>query len=287
MKQYRITKILNNNVIICTQNDRELVLIGKRIGFNKKPGAPFNDGDLIEKTYVLEQKAQQDHYKALVAQTDDTVIQAIIEAVDIIANATFKIHNPNLVVALTDHITFAYQRLKRSQLITNPFIVETKQLYHEAYHIAEKVIEQLNRKLDVTFPEDEIGFIALHIASNLESFTIYEMKQINRLIQQSRVMIEKSLNITIETESLHYQRFIRHIQFLIRRLNQGEKIHTSQDFETTIKSHYPICYDIASKVTLMLQQALNIPIYRAEVVHLTLHIYHFLDAPRELKYECH
>ncbi len=36
MSKYVITKTLNNNVIICTKNHQEVVLIGKGIGFNKK-----------------------------------------------------------------------------------------------------------------------------------------------------------------------------------------------------------------------------------------------------------
>ncbi|MEJ7247912.1 PRD domain-containing protein, partial [Staphylococcus epidermidis] len=74
----------------------------------------------------------------------------------------------NLVVALTDHIIFAHKRLKQNQIISNPFAIETKHLYSGAYAIASQVIDKLNQRLDVKFPADEIGFIALHIASNTE-----------------------------------------------------------------------------------------------------------------------
>ena len=35
MGKYKISKILNNNVIICTNKDQEVVLIGKGIGLIK------------------------------------------------------------------------------------------------------------------------------------------------------------------------------------------------------------------------------------------------------------
>ena len=44
-------------------------------------------------------------------------------------------------------------------MITNPFVIETKHLYSNAYNVARKVIDKLNKTLDVHFPEDEIGFI--------------------------------------------------------------------------------------------------------------------------------
>ena len=51
MGQYIVDKVLNNNVLIALKNNKEVVLIGKGIGFNKKAGHPISDQDLnkIEK----------------------------------------------------------------------------------------------------------------------------------------------------------------------------------------------------------------------------------------------
>ena len=38
VNDFLITKVLNNNVIICTKAQAEYVLIAKGIGFNKKSG---------------------------------------------------------------------------------------------------------------------------------------------------------------------------------------------------------------------------------------------------------
>lgn len=40
---------------------------------------------------------------------------------------------------------------------------------------------------------------------------------------------------TVDKESLQYQRFIRHVQFLIRRLRRKEYIHAQDDFVSMIK----------------------------------------------------
>lgn len=49
MSRYEITKTLNNNVIICTSDNHEVVLIGKGIGFNKKVGMTLDDSASIER----------------------------------------------------------------------------------------------------------------------------------------------------------------------------------------------------------------------------------------------
>lgn len=277
VNDFLITKVLNNNVIICTKAQAEYVLIAKGIGFNKKSGMILQENQTIEKIYILDQKSQQDHYKTLMELANDTLIQAVIEAVNIITNSEMKVDNQKLVISLTDHIIFAYKRLKQNQLINNPFIVETKQLYSKEYKIAEKVIERLNHVLEVHFPEDEIGFIALHIASNTESLSMREMDLINELINKSVFILENDLKQTIDKDTIQYQRFIRHIQFLIKRLRNGELLKKTNAFEALLKEQYPLCFNIALKIMRLLQQELKIKVYEAEVIYLTLHVYHFME----------
>ena len=275
MSQYHITKVLNNNVIICTIEQQEVILLGKGIGFNKKPGMKVQRDDSIEKVYKLDQQHQLDHYKLLVAQTDEGIIQAIIEALDLITSVETVIDDKKLVLSLTDHIIFAYKRLQQQQKITNPFIAETQQLYSEAYDLARRVIVQLNAKLDVEFPEDEIGFIALHIASNTNAISIYEVNAMNNLVSKATRIIEHDLQQAIDKQSIKYQRFIRHVQFLIRRIQQDERAVASQVFEDMVKAHYTRCYNVALKIMRLMQRELNVTIQESEIVYLAIHIHHF------------
>ncbi|WZC09318.1 transcription antiterminator [Staphylococcus aureus] len=264
MGEYIVTKTLNNNVVVCTNNDQEVILIGK------------NDQTItIEKIYKLESEQQKAHYKSLVEIADDNVLQVIIDSLNFISNTVMNVDSKQLVVSLTDHIIFAYKRLKQNQVISNPFVMETMQLYSDAYHIAKQVIDQLNAALDVHFPEDEIGFIALHIASNTEDLSMHEMTLINNVIKKGVDIIESDLVTTVDKESLQYQRFIRHVQFLIRRLRRKEYIHAQDDFVSMIKNHYPICYNTAYKILTMIQKQFNVNISESEIIYLTLHIHHF------------
>lgn len=133
MGEYIVTKTLNNNVVVCTNNDQEVILIGKGIGFNKKEGMTLNDQTItIEKIYKLESEQQKAHYKSLVEIADDNVLQVIIDSLNFISNTAMNVDSKQLVVSLTDHIIFAYKRLKQNQVISNPFVMETMQLYSDA-----------------------------------------------------------------------------------------------------------------------------------------------------------
>ncbi|MGT0244168.1 PRD domain-containing protein [Staphylococcus aureus] len=276
MGEYIVTKTLNNNVVR-TNNDQEVILIGKGIGFNKKEGMALNDQTItIEKIYKLESEQQKAHYKSLVEIAHDNLLQVIIDSLNFISNTAMNVDSKQLVVSLTDHIIFAYKRLKQNQVISNPFVMETMQLYSDAYHIAKQVIDQLNAALDVHFPEDEIGFIPLDILHLIDKdLSMHEMTLINNVIKKGIDIIESDLVTTVDKESLQYQRFIRHVQFLIRRLREKNIYMHKMICVLMIKNHYPICYNTAYKILTMIQKQFDVNISESEIIYLTLHIHHF------------
>uniref|UniRef100_UPI001ABBAC4A PRD domain-containing protein n=1 Tax=Burkholderia vietnamiensis TaxID=60552 RepID=UPI001ABBAC4A len=84
---------------------------------------------------------------------------------------------------------------------------------------------------------------------NSEELSMREMSLINQLINKSITIIESDLNHQVDQSSVQYQRFIRHVQFLIRRLRQNEAIHAQNDLIEMIKKNYPNSY---SKVFIFL-----------------------------------
>lgn len=281
MKTYKISKILNNNVLICKDKGTEVVLVGKGIGFNKKPGTTIKDFDMIEKVFKLQNKTEQDHYLQLLDQTNEEEIRVVIESVQMIL-AHFQIeNNESFIVSLTDHLIFALKRVKNNQLISNPFLSETKYSYPEAYQIAKRVVARLNLQLNVMFPEDEVGFIALHIASQSEHISIENTKQVTELINRAIRLIEHDLEIDIDKASLQYQRYIRHMHFLLQRLKKGERATIELTFEKLLKAQYPLCYNVAVKIIKMIQSQIDVDIYEAEVAYLTMHIQQLLLASQK------
>ncbi len=273
MNQYTIKKVLNNNVLICQHQQSEVIIIGKGLGFNKKPGMTIQAQETIEKVFKLESKSEQDHYKMLIANTDERVLRVVIDSVQMIMTHFDLSHEESFVVSLTDHLIFALKRMENGQLITNPFLSETKYSYPEAYQIAKKVVTRINLQLNIDFPEDEVGFIALHIASQINDVEFGEMQTVPKLINNAIRMIEHDMGIEIPEASIPYQRFVRHIHFLLQRLKKGEGTTIELNFENLLKAQYPLCYNIAVKIVKMIQSQIDVRVYEAEVAYLTMHIH--------------
>ncbi|PTG65975.1 transcription antiterminator [Staphylococcus chromogenes] len=272
MPSYLIKKVLNNNVLICEYCKEEVIVIGKGLGFNQKAGKYIEPDKVIEKIFTLQNKQEQDHYKMVLEHTDEDVVKVVIESVQLIMAHFDLSQNESFIVSLTDHIVFALKRYQQNQFIQNPFLSETKYSYPEAYKIAKRVVARINLQLNVDFPDDEVGFIALHIASQTNQIDIEQTQQVPKLIKTAVKIIEHDLQIKIPVQSIQYQRFVRHIHFLLQRVRNGERAHVELNFETLLKSQYPLCYNIAVKIVKMIQTQSSVEVYQAEIAYLTMHI---------------
>ncbi|MFS0882270.1 glucose PTS transporter transcription antiterminator GlcT [Metabacillus niabensis] len=268
-----IKKSLNNNVLIVEhQSYGEVVLIGKGIGFGKKPGDVIEE-DNIEKMFVLTNKKEQEQYKMLLTDIDDEMLEIIQDEIRYIAERVNHPLNEHIHIALTDHITFVLKRLQQGMDIKNPFLLETKSLYPFEYELATDVIKRLNKRLNVQLPNGEIGFIALHIHSSITNKPLSEVNQYSQLISHLTDVIEESLKITVDRESVNYLRLVRHLRYTIERVNSGESLAEPEKLSFLLKKEYPLCYNTSWKMIKVMQQVLKKPVYEAETVYLTMHLY--------------
>ncbi len=272
MKTYLIKKALNNNVLIATDvNGNEVVLIGRGIGFGKKSGEPIIQ-EKVEKLFVLNDPKEQEQYKQLLSTLDEDTLKVLISAVEIIQARSDMPLNEHIHVALTDHLVFAVSRMRRGMAIRNPFLLETKALYPDEYKIAAEVTAMVNKQLTVALPEGEIGFIALHIHSALVNKDVRDLTRHSELMVRLVKMIEEQLEVVIDKNSIDYMRLIRHLRFTIERVVRGERIAEPKKMTGLLKTEYPVCYNLAWKMIKVIQQTLQMEIYDAEAVYLTLHL---------------
>jgi transcriptional antiterminator len=273
MESFKIKKTLNNNVLIASHDSYgEVVLIGKGISFGKKEEDIIQE-DSYEKMFVLTNQKEQEQYKLLLSDIDEEMLEIMQEVIQYIFERVDKPLNEHIHIALTDHIAFALKRLQQGMDLKNPFLLETKSLYPFEYDLATEVINMLNDKLNVQLPEGEIGFIALHIHSSISNKPLSEVNQYSQLISRLTEVIEESLKIKVDRESVNYLRLIRHLRYTIERVNSGESVTEPEKLAFLLKKEYPLCYNTSWKMIKVMQQVLKKSVYEAEAVYLTMHLY--------------
>ncbi|NMO96801.1 glucose PTS transporter transcription antiterminator GlcT [Paenibacillus lemnae] len=272
MGSLQVAKVLNNNVIIAyhPQHD-EVVVIGKGIGFNRKPKdmIPLSS---VEKLFILTKPEEQEQYKQLVPQVDEQLIEAMNDIIHHASNFGSGTLNEHIHIALTDHIAFAIKRHAQGLHIHNPFLYETRELYSEEYRMAEYAVGTIRQRLGVDLGEEEVGFIALHFHSALTNQHISEVRKYSKLLSDLVQVVEEKLDYEIPKDSLDYSRLITHLRFALERVRRGETDFGEGPLDDLLKREYPEMYALGWTLTKMMEVRLKKKVYPAEAGYLTIHL---------------
>ncbi|MGX4583275.1 glucose PTS transporter transcription antiterminator GlcT [Paenibacillus chitinolyticus] len=280
-----VVKVLNNNVIIAAHPDyREVVVIGKGIGFNRKAKDRI-PAEAVEKLFILTNEKEKEQYQQLIPQIDEKLIEVMNEVILYISEHAGAPLNEHIHIALTDHIAFAIKRLEQGIVLQNPFLLETRELYPKEYAIASYVIRTINDKMNVHLPPAEVGFVTLHIHGAITNRPVSEVNEYSRLIGELINLIERQMHITIDRSTIAYSRLLRHLRFAIERTKRKETVHEPDKLGELLKQQYPEIYTIAWTLMKVMQRRLRQPVYEAEAVYLTMHLIRLMQKDDSLEKE--
>lgn len=161
----RIRKILNNgSVIVNNKEGAEMIVLGKGIAYGKKIG------DEIDRTKIYKVfTAFNNQEKKLLLQTIHETEPIFFQIAQKIVDRLKKEENIELAdsvyLTLTDHLATSVERGKKGLYLNNNFLWEIQNYYPKEYHYGLWALKLLNDQFKLKFPEDEAGFIAVHIIS--------------------------------------------------------------------------------------------------------------------------
>lgn len=275
-KAYLIIKVLNNNVILGKRESKEeVILIGKGIGFGKKPDNIYIiNEDKIEKVFCNFSLAQKEEYIKVIDSIDYRII-SICEEIISLAKVTLGTISSHVHVALTDHVGLALERIKSGMVIVNPFLYEIKTLYKEEYEIGKKAQELIQDRLDLHIPDEEVGFIALHIQAARQHQDIRSTVKVTRVVQQSIELIKTQLGHEGDDNCLLYNRLISHLRQSVCRLEKKKQARNPLIDEIKTKLSYS--FELGTKVAKLIETEQNISITDDEIGFIALHIERLRD----------
>ena len=195
-----IERIINNNVVSALDEDgKEIVVMGNGIGFGKKKGQTC-DENRIEKVFHMEDERVLSQFKDLLAKLPLEYIQV---SYDIISYAKQELGvklNQNVYITLTDHISFALERLSDGMTFTNALHSEIRRFYPTEYSVGIHALHLIKEKTGISLPEDEAASIALHLVNaelNLQMRDIWVLtnmigKMMDVIVQYLPILKEES-----------------------------------------------------------------------------------------------
>ncbi len=273
MVSYKITKIVNNNIVCATDSDNsEIILRGLGIGFQKKKN-DFVPASKVEKIYRISNTQTSNKLQELLGQIPIEHIEVCTEIIEYAVGILQKPLNDNIYITLTDHISFAIQRIKEKLCYRNALLWEIKTFYPTEYQIGIHALEIIKERLNESLSVDEAGFIALHFVNAQLNTAMSDTMQITEMISAILNITKNYYELEFAEDELNYQRFVTHLKFFGQRLFNN-KFHNNDDpvFHQMIKDRYFTDYHCAEEIRDYINETYHHVISDDEMVFLTIHL---------------
>lgn len=269
-----IHKILNNNVVvILDQNNEEQIVMGRGIAFKKRVGDNI-DESIIDKIFMLKDQKVKNNFTELIKDIPMDYIEVAYEIMQYAKDNVGENIDENLIISLSDHIHTAVERYIEGIEIKNVLLWDIKKFYKAEFEIGLKALDIIEQKLNVKLPEDEAGFIAMHVVNRIMNENIGNMYDITKIIQEILNIVKYYLGIKFDEDSVYFYRFVTHIKYFAQRLISGKTYESDNEdslFEI-IKGRYQEPYKCVEKISEFIQKKYKYNLSDEEKLYLTIHI---------------
>lgn len=221
-----VKKILNNNAIIANDENEELILTGKGLGFNLSIGDCVDEKQ-IEKKFVFSENEKERLYGIFNGEKSYYDISKKI----------FEMYEKELgielyekaILELADHICFLVERTRKNEYIQFSVINDVISIYNREYQLAKKSLDIINKTYDIETPVDEAGFIAFHIISaEKDAGNDNPLKLMNFVSSIINIINDYYPYFKENDKSLTYSRMVMHLRFLGNRVLEKSSLKGSE-----------------------------------------------------------
>lgn len=267
----KCVKVFNNSAVSTVMPDgREAIVLGKGIGFNRRPGSDISE-ELIEKIYYV-QDEMQTKFLQMIQDVRPDVIEAAQQITEMAKDDGFSLSN-QATISLIDHIGFAIERQKRQMVLPNLLLRETQLLYQKEYALGQRAVEIIAAYCGVQLPEDEAGYIALHIVTiSADRNAAYDTL---KFVKGTLDIIRQCSHLPLDRTNPDEMRLITHLKFLAQRIFQGTPWEDQADMEEMYQfllSRRPKCRECLTRLESFISQNYNYNLNRQEKFYLLIHL---------------
>ncbi|MEF9959875.1 MAG: PRD domain-containing protein [Niameybacter sp.] len=237
--EYQIIKVFNNNVVLASQEQDQVILVSKGIGFGKKIGDTIQENTNIEKVFhELSPDAERLDLKGMNAF--NLKIKTLTHKIIQIAEENLGSLNENSEKMLKEHIEFAIERLGMGLTIENPFTREIITLYKKEFEIAGIARKYIEETIGIDIGEEEQGFIALHLRSARKNKSVNEIMRMTRVYKDCLQVVEQELKVDINIEERVKEEFLKMLRFYIEQGSKDVEMKLKKEVGKQLKPTYKV-----------------------------------------------
>ena len=272
-----IKKSLNNSMLLVDNDQQEMILFGKGIGFNAKPGTNI-DLAQVEKIFLPLSSPKGRHFLSLTdtipSEFFDISHEILVLARSICGDKLSSV----LLLTLAEHLHFAVERSRKGQMVLNKLSWEVKRYYPQEYSIGLQARASANERFKVELPEDEAVNIAFHLINASGQETDSSAHQQVELVNRLAAIVHYKLGKNTDTESVNYMRFINHLRYFSERVLAGKIVMSEEeDFYQELMRYRPDAMNVAFGIRDYVQDKYQLALPKDELTWLSIHISRLID----------
>jgi len=272
-KSATIKRVYNNNVLLAMEADStEVVLLGKGIGFQRRPGETV-DTSLADQRFVDEGLYRAPQLADLLSDAPSDHI-AVAQTITELGHAALGLEpRQSLMIPVLDHLTFAVRRAQEGTHIDFPLRWEVAQLYPAEAALGRQVVALVNDTLEVQLQDDEWVAFALHFVNQQWtkgdfSKTVAMTETISRVF----LRLAERWGRPIDENASSAARFVTHLRYVLARAASDKQLQTSRlDVLSAVQLAYPEAAEAALDIAALIGDAINRVISKDEISYLALH----------------
>lgn len=268
-----IKKIINNNIVSSVDRDgRELVIMGRGIGFGKKPGQQI-DEESVEKVFRMDNKDSLEQFEELLT---DLPLEYVQLSNDIISYTKASIGiklNQNVYLTLIDHISFAIDRFKEGMHFTNALLEEIKLFYPKEYLVGKYALRLIEEKTNLKMPDDEAASIAIHLVNAEYNSKISDTFHMTEMIQDMVERIEAKFP-QFKENSMHKDWLVSNLKYIAHRIMKLPAVEGTEDkeYRNMIRKHCEEEYNLVDEINEFLIKKYDCAMTDEEKIYLAISI---------------
>lgn len=265
----RVIKPINNNITICLDNDNnEVVVFGKGVGFQKKVNDVIKLSS-IERTYYK----VNTNYINMLHNISDDIMKISIKIMDYSRVVLDNPINPNTVFTLADHIDFSLKRFREKMNIGLPIINDIEHIYEKEYKVGLFALNIIKEEVNLILPKQEAGMIALHIINAGTGIGNSISKNNEEMIKDIVAIVEKYCDISIGKDGFNYSRFVSHMTYLFLRCEKKNfSLSKNSDMYKDVVDDYPETHKVVERITIYIEDTLKCELTDEEKLYLMIHV---------------
>lgn len=279
----RVSKILNNNLVLSRNEDNEEIIVkGRGIGFHARKGDRI-DESMIEKIFYPENHQNSVQIQEYLLSIPEEYFDFTQRFVDQIKeeNPDLQLNN-SIYLSLSDHIMGTFNRLRDGISLKNVLLLDIRQLYKKEYGFGERLVKELNEAFQVDLPLDEAGFMALHFVNAEDGRQNDDSYRIALIVNQVQEIVKSYFSdVTFDETSLYYQRFLTHLKYFAQRyLHKELQYDEDENLFRIIQEQCREAYGCVKLIYLMMEEKYHYELSKEEMMYLSIHIQTNVDKSR-------